>query len=239
MKMFGVVRCTARFALAVTMALPAIPSLHAQSMKVRPDAAGAAAAPVSQPQYASITGANDTLQLSRLPVTYNGVIYYADLTLALQFGVSGDGGVTFNVTPTVVASPALTVNNFKAGTYIGPADVNGDKSIIVVAGPAPLGNGGTGWSLTTTSASSPLTYPSTAVWYDEPIANNPLAIRLQNAKITSNQLSYGEGDSGSTWAPNSLLGFSQVGNTLVISDFSNCCGDQSTPYDTITYTLVP
>jgi hypothetical protein len=207
--------------------------------------------PVALPQYASITSTDNTIQISRLPIIDNGNLAYVDVTLAVTFGVDDNGQITVNfVPPTVVTSPTLLVNNFKAGTYVGPADVNGDKNIIVVAGPSPLAGGGSGWTLTTTSDSSPSTYPSTAVWYAEPLASNPLYSRITAAQITAqtaSAYSFGEGDSGSDpnndWPNNSLLGFNQVGNTLIVSSFTNnyCCGstDHPTPVDTITYTLQP
>lgn len=191
---------------------------------------------VVMPQYSTLTSTDDTIQASRLPVTYNGKAYYVDLTLALTAQVSSQGAVTIAVTPTSVASPTLIVNSFKAGTYVGPSNINGGKSIIVVSGPSPLPNGGTVWTLSLPTGSSTYTYPDTAVWYVEQIADSPLAARLSAAKITSSDYSYGVGDSASQWCSNSLLGFKQVGNTLSISNFSNCV-DHPTPIDSITYTL--
>ena len=218
-------------ALGICAALVAPPRTDAQV-----DQATTVAAPVVMPQYSTLTSTDGTIQASRLPVTYNGTAYYVDLTLALTAEVSSQGVVTIVVTPTSVASPALVVNSFKAGTYVGPANINGGKSVIVVSGPSPLPNGGTAWTLSAPSGSSPYTYPDTAVWYVEPIADSPLAARLSTAKITSTDYSYGIGDSGSDWCSNSLLGFRQVGNTLSISNFSNCV-DHQTPIDSITYTL--
>jgi hypothetical protein len=197
--------------------------------------ATAPAAPVILPQYSSITSTDGTIQVSRLPVTYNGKTYYVDLTLALKAEVSTKGVVTIASTATTVPSPPLIVDNFKAGTYVGPSTVLGGKAIIVVSGPSPLPNGGTAWTLASAPDSNGDTYPDTAVWYVESIANNPLASRIDAAKITSPDYAYGVG-SGGLWCNDALLGFSQVGNTLSISDFSNCY-DFETPVDTITYTL--
>jgi hypothetical protein len=197
--------------------------------------ATAPAAPVILPQYSSITSTDGTIQASRLPVTYNGKTYYVDLTLALTAEVSTKGVVTIAATPTSVPSPILIVDNFKAGTYVGPSTVLGGKAIIVVSGPSPLPNGGTAWTLASAPDSNVDTYPGMAVWYVESIANNPLASRIEAAKITSPDYAYGVG-SGGLWCNDSLLGFSQVGNTLSISEFSDC-GDNETPIDTITYTL--
>ena len=202
------------------------------------------AAAIAEPQYSSITSTNNVVQLSRLPIVYNGKTYYEDVTLTLDYTVDtavNPATLAVKVTPAEVTSPVLTVNGFKAGTYVGPSDVNGGKSIIVVSGPAPLSGGGSEWTLTTNSSSSTYTYPSTAVWYDEPIAGNPLATRIKNAKITSTAYAFGEGDSGgdpgNNWYTNTLMGFTQVGNTLSISSFTNGDTDSATPTDTITYTL--
>jgi len=202
---------------------------------------------VAEPQYSAITSTDNVVQISRLPIVYNGKIYYEDVNLTFDYTVdtaTNPATLEVRVTPEETAS-ATPSNAFKAGTYIGPSNVNGDKSIIVVTGPSPLSGGGSGWTLTTNTSSSTATYPSSAVWYVEDIGNNPDAPRLKAAGITSEQLYYGTGDSGSNpnneWPNNAILGFSQVGNTLTISSFTNsyCCGetDHSTPVDQITYTL--
>jgi hypothetical protein len=217
-------------ALGICAGLVSSPRADAQI-----DEATTVAAPVVLPQYSTLTSTDDTIQASRLPVTYNGKAYYVDLTLALKAEVSSKGVVTIAVTPTSVASPALVVNSFKAGTYVGPANLYGGQLEIVVSGPSPLPNGGTSWTISTPTGASLYTYPDTAVWYVEPIADSPLATRLSAAKITSANYSYGV---GANWAsPTPLLGFQQVGNTLSISNFSNGSTDYSTPQDTITYTL--
>ena len=74
-----------------------------------------------------------------------------------------------------------------------------------------------------------------------PIANNPGAARLTKAGITLAAWRYGTGNG---WGvTNALLGFSQIGNTLVIAIFTSCggfnCSDSGYPIDQITYTLVP
>jgi hypothetical protein len=218
------------------LALGLCAALSSSLAEAQIEEATTAAAPLVMPQYSTLTSTNDTIQASRLPVTYNGKAYYVDLTLALTAQVSSTGVVTIEVAPTSIPSPVLTVNNFKAGTYVGPSNVNGGQSIIVVSGPSPLPNGGTAWTLSTPTGASPYTYPNTAVWYVEPIADSPLEARLAAAKITSPDYSYGVGDGSPHWCNNSLLGFQQVGNTLSISNFSYC-GDNSTPIDSITYTL--
>jgi hypothetical protein len=201
------------------------------------DAATTTAEPVIMPQYSTLTSTDNTIQASRLPVTYAGKAYYVDLTLALTAEVSSKGVVSIAVTPASVPSVMLTVNSFKAGTYVGPSNIYGGKMEIVVSGPSPLPNGGTAWTLSTPAGASPDTYPDTAVWYVESIADSPLQARLSAAQITSPDYSYGVGSGApGTWCDNSLLGFQQVGNTLSISDFSYC-GDHSTPIDSVTYTL--
>jgi hypothetical protein len=229
-----------------SLALAALFPLASPAQELATQASSSPTAPaITLPQYASITSTTNAVQISRLPVNYGGKAYYIDVTLDLTANVESSGTVLLDVASSSSASPLLTTNNFKAGTYVGPSNVNGGKDIIVVSGPSALPGGGTGWSLSVASGGSTGTNPYTATWYDEPISANPLAPRINNDKITSNQLVYGVGDGGNsyncTWSNNNLLGFSQVGNTLVISDFSSACGggEGPTPVDTITYTLVP
>jgi hypothetical protein len=226
--------------LSICLAVLSLTAAKAQEEEAAPATVEPASttSAVAMPQYSTITSTNNTVQASRLPVTYEGKTYYVDLTIALTPTVSSKGVVTVAAKPTAVASPNPIVSTFKAGTYVGPSNINGGKSIIVVAGPSVLPNGGTAWTLSTNAESSSFTYPDTAVWYVEPIASNPLASRIIAAKITSTAYSFGVGDSSGAWCNNSLLGFAQVGNTLSISNFTNCA-DNSTPIDNITYTLVP
>ena len=230
------------FGLIVTAAVLA---LAATSYGQSSEATTAPAPALTQPQYSTITSTNNVVEASRVPVVYNGKTYYEDVTFTMTPEVSTSGEVTIETKTTAVTSPGPSASAFKAGTYVGPSNVNGGKNYIVVSGPSALPGGGAGWTLTTNSESSGATYPSTAVWYVEPIAHSPLATRLNAAKITNLAYSYGQGDSGSSpntdWPNNSLLGFSQVGNTLSISSFSYGNGytdDSGTPTDTITYTLV-
>jgi hypothetical protein len=85
----------------------------------------------------------------------------------------------------------------------------------------------------------------TATWYTGPIASNPLAARLSKAGITSTAWSYGVGlvcnlSYGSyAGSSNSLIGVSQVGNTLTFVSFTSSNTDTNLPVGQITYTLAP
>jgi hypothetical protein len=71
-----------------------------------------------------------------------------------------------------------------------------------------------------------------------PIANNPLAAQLKVAGATSTAWSYGTSTSSyRSWTIGTLIGVSQIGNTLTIVAFSNT--GTGVPFDQITYTLAP
>ena len=78
--------------------------------------------------------------------------------------------------------------------------------------------------------------------YDGTITNNPIYARIQAAEIKFTGWSYGfgggyYGGEGSDWYTNSLLGFSQVGDTLTIQSFTDASGkDHSQPVNQVTYT---
>jgi len=227
---------------AVSIGAALLAPVAGRAQDFEPEATTPAAA-VAEPQYSSLSSTNNVIQGTRVPVFYNGNTYYVDLTLTLEpeVTISTKGVATVTATATVVATPSPNpiVNNFKAGTYVSPSNINGGTTYIVVSGPSPLAGGGSGWTITTNSKSTPQTYPSSATWYVESNASNPLAARIKAAGITSTAYSYGVGDAGSNWDNNSLLGFLQVGNSLEIVNFTSYGNDNNTPQDTITYTLVP
>jgi hypothetical protein len=134
------------------------------------------------------------------------------------------------------------LSSFKAGNYVGPVNIGGGKASITVSGPGVTEAGTTAWSLASSPGAWGYTYPNSATWYTGPIASNPLAARLQAAKITSTDYSYGMVGSESwtedgTWYTGTLIGVSQIGNTLTIVSFTTGGKDYSTPVDSITYTL--
>jgi len=191
-------------------------------------------------QYASLTGSGNIINVGRVPVTNSsGNIVYQDLILT--FAANASGQLTLAGAPKITPSlnPLTTV--FKAGKYIAPSSIDFGAGFITVGGPGVLGGGLTEWTLSLPSGSYGCTAPTSAEWYVGPLASNPLAARLQAAKITSSAWSYGNGFAAfqsSNWADNTLLGFSQVGNTITIASFTQNGVDHNLPVDQVTYTLV-
>lgn len=198
-------------------------------------------APYAEVQYATLTGSTDVINVTMLPLVTPTGIVYKNVTVPLEVSVSSTGVVTVTTgTPTVVAAPTPIVSNFVAGNYIGP-----QKQLLTLSGPGVTSNGATEWSVTTTSGSTVCTYPSTATFYDGPLANSPLYARLQKAGITSTAYSYGVmgsqacyGGAGDYWYNGNIVGFSQTGNALTIVSFTyDETEDFSTPQAQVTYTL--
>jgi hypothetical protein len=133
------------------------------------------------------------------------------------------------------------VSSFQAGNYQSPSTILAGKATITLTGPGDAGGGILQWTLANTPGADNCTYPNTATLFVGPIANNPLAgARLIKAGITSTAWSYGVGNGGNcNWYSNALLGFSQIGNTLMIALFTDYYGDRAAPVDQIIYTLVP
>lgn len=209
--------------------------------------------PVPQPrfQYAAITGSNNTITLTRVPVLLVGGTYaYQDLTL--EFSIDTDGNWSL-AKSTIVASPELVVSGFKPGNYRPPkAYTDFGEGYISVSGPGVLSSTATAWTVSAVidkdlknSIWDKTPYPESATFYVSPLATHPLTARLKKAGITSTAWSYGvgggaNGRSPSAWGYGSILGFSQVGNTITIASFTKYgTSDQSEPVDQITYTLIP
>ena len=191
-------------------------------------------------QDAGVATSTNTIDVTRVPVVNSkGTITYYDISLVFEQSGSGEP-VLVSGSPVVATSAKPNSANFIAGTYIAPTGMFDNNGIITVSGPSALAGGGTEWTLTLPSGAYGETYPNSAVWYVEPIASNPLAARIQKAGLTSTQYSYGVGNTFTDhWYENSLLGFSQSGNSLTITDFTNLGNDvdQSTSADQITYIL--
>lgn len=189
-------------------------------------------------QYAALAGSGSTITAVWVPVTVKGVTKYENVTIPLQFAETPTGQFVVTAgTPTLSPSPTPQVNGFKPGTYKGPTQIEAGEMGIAVAGPGTTVNGATIWTYTSAGTAGCI-YPSNGYWYDGPLAGNPLAARVKAAGIVNaSQWSFGLlGDQNCGWYTNSLLGFSQVGNTITIADFTNGEGDHSLPVDTITYT---
>jgi hypothetical protein len=198
-------------------------------------------------QQATLTGSGNTINATHIPVvTASGVTVYVNL--AMQFNADANGNLTLSSGfPQVTPFPALLTSGFVAGRYVGPSAILAGKTNVTVSGPGVTDGGATQWSLSAAAGADVSTFPSSATWYVGPIANNPLAARISKAGITSTALSYGVGSSqfgnvNSTfaWYPNTLIGVSQIGNTITIASFTSSGNvDSNIPRDQITYTLVP
>jgi hypothetical protein len=191
-------------------------------------------------QNATLTGSGNTITAVNIPVVISvGVIVYVSLNL--QFNVDSNGN--FTVTPgypQITQSFTPLASNFVAGNYVGPSNINSGNNLVTVSGPGITSGGATEWSLAASAGGSNYTYPPSATWYVGPIASNPIASRLQSAGITSTAYSYGVtgGNVGNIyWEPNTLIGVSQIGNTITLVSFSYNGNDRNVPQDQITYTL--
>lgn len=207
-------------------------------------AAVTATPPYALFQYGSLTGSGNTITASWVPIiTASGATIYRNLTL--QFSVDAAGNLTITPGyPQIVPAPIVQVTSFMAGNYVGPGNVGAGKALITVSGPGSRVGGATEWSLATTPGAWPSTYPNSAAWYAGALANNPLITRLQAAKLTSNAWTYGVVGSNpftvdGTWFTNTLIGVSQIGDTLTIASFTDSGGhDHNVPVDQITYTRI-
>lgn len=230
----------AAFAVAVSTALNTV---HAQNQddEARPDALSSS---YVQFQYATITGTNNTLNITMLPVVTTTGTTYKNLTLTVN--VSAEGVVSVEPSSLKVTSaPTIMASSFKAGKYVGPSSVNDGKNIITVTGPGVVPGGTTVWSLVSSSDPSVCTYPLSGTWYVGPLSNNPLAARLKKVGITSTAYSWGVAgnpsascDPGLNWSNGSIIGVSQTGNSITFASFtSDGAFDKNYPVDQITYTL--
>jgi hypothetical protein len=193
-------------------------------------------------QQSTLTGSGNTITATQVPVVISsGITVYVNATL--QFNVDSNGNLTLSAGfPQVFPAPALLTSSFKAGRYVGPGTTAFANFIVTVAGPGVLDGGATAWSLAAPTGASTFTSPSSATWYVGPIASNPLAARLKSAGITSTAWSYGVGSgypSTPNWATNTLIGVSQIGNTLTIASFTNNSADKAIPVEQITYPRAP
>ncbi|HEX4770810.1 MAG TPA: hypothetical protein VH351_08285 [Bryobacteraceae bacterium] len=197
------------------------------------------ASPFASFQYATLTGTTNTVNASLLPVVNSsGVTVLENVTL--NFGFNSSGQLIISSLHAVPAPPSV-VSGFKAGHYCGPTSWS-TNLVIAVSGPGLTSGGATEWTLANTPAAYYNTYPSSATWYVGTVTNNPIYARLSKAGVKFTGWSYGigggaYGGEGSDWSTNSLLGFSQVGNTLTIQSFTDNSGvDHSQPVNQITYT---
>ena len=210
--------------------------------------------PYSLFQFATLTGSDNTITVTRVPViTASGNTIYKNV--AIQFEVDADGNLTLTPEfPKVIDALPLLVSSFIAGNYVGPGTLLGGKATVIINGPGPTAGGAAAWSLTAAPDATQCTYPASATWYVGPIESNPLAARLRRESITSTAWSYGVTGASSCsssisssvsstidrfWRSGTLIGVSQTGNAVTIASFSEFGGDNSAPRDQITYRLVP
>jgi hypothetical protein len=192
--------------------------------------------PYAEFQNSTLTGSTNTIAVSNLPVvTGTGSIIYDNVTI--QFDVAPDGTLTVGSTQ-ITAAPSVYANSFEAGTY----QVAGNGEFIVVSGPGITNGGSTEWSFATTNGDCVNQY--SAAWYVGPIKNSPYYTRIKAAGVPLTGFSYGVGGgtpgcSSSTWAPNSLLGFSQTGGQMSIVSFTLNSVDQSQQVAQASYSLQP
>jgi hypothetical protein len=221
-----------RFARLVAIVLTSTAAWLSPAIAQTSEAGATATPPYALFQYATLTGSNNTINATWLPVvSATGTTSYVNVTIEFKVSSTGQLSVVLGY-PKVMPAPAPLVSSFIAGNYASP---NG-SGLITVTGPGIMTDGSTEWSLAASPGASTCTYPDSAMWYVGPLSGSPLAARLQAAGITSTAWSYGVGDSGCSWSANSLLGFSQIGNQLTIVDFTNG-KDYPTPVDSIVYTL--
>jgi hypothetical protein len=222
-------------ALVLTVALIFSPNLfvaHAQNPQ----------APYALLQYSTLTGSGNTITATQIPIVLgSGLTVYA--SLSMQFNVDAAGNLTLSPGyPQVAPAPLLLTSSFMAGQYAGPSTILAGKALVTVSGPGVTDGGATEWSLSAASGANIGTYPGSATWYVGPIASSPLAARLSNAKLTSTAWSYGIATSScgcSTWQADTLIGASQIGNTITFVSFTRNGVDANTPFDQITYKLAP
>jgi hypothetical protein len=205
----------------------------------------AQSAPYPLLQNAILSGSGNTINATQVPVvTAAGTTVYVNFSL--QFNADATGNITVaSNSLAVTLAPALISSSFRAGTYVSGSNTLSGTGSIVVAGPAVTDGGATIWTDTTPTGANSCTYPGNSTWYVGPLANSPYAARLKKAGLTSTAFSYGVIGSqncsyGSNWHSDSLIGLTQVGNTLTIVDFSDVNNnDYALPVDQITYTLKP
>jgi hypothetical protein len=231
-------------ALAVGMCTTRI-GVHAQNED--DEAAAATATAYAEFQYATLSGSNNVVNVTMLPVVLsNGSIVYKNLTLQVDVNPTTGKITVASGSPTETAAPVPQISSFKAGNYVGPGGISSQETqLLTLTGPGVAAGGATEWSTSTSPGATGCTYPSSATFYVGPLASNPLYPRLKKAGITSTAYSYGlagvqtcSGD-GLWFINGSILGFSQTGNALTIVSFTyDSTEDQNTPGSQITYTLI-
>ncbi len=182
-----------------------------------------AATPTSYFGSALITGTNNRISVTRVPVIDSaGTVTYKDVTI--NFVVNSTGGLSFTSSP-ITPSPALITSGFKAGTY---KDTRGNK--YAVTGPSVIpGTTRTAWSLAFTTGPDAAQFSMS--WVTGPIAGHPNQSSLTARSITTTAYSWGtvgveqfktSSFPFSYWGNYArVVGAAQAGNQLVFHLFSN------------------
>jgi hypothetical protein len=189
-------------------------------------------------EEAAIVGLHEGLTATSIPVPIaGGGIVYWDMTVLLATDGRGSlalapGYPKFQPVPVFLAG-------FRAGDY-GP---------VTVTGPGVGSPGATIWSLATNKRANACTVPVSALWDVGPIADNPLAARIEKDGIISADYAYGLVGAGpaADCAPSTrpafgqgaLIGVWQAESSLTIVSFTSNGTDYKTPIAQITYNLLP
>ena len=182
-----------------------------------------AATPTMQAESATLSGANNTVVITRVPTTTaTGAVKVWNITL--QFDVDGLTGkpTIAPLFPTIVTSPSVTVSNFKPGAY---KDGRGNK--YTVGGPNIVAGGRTSWSISMQPNAGGAIF--SAAWTTGFIAGHPNQASLTERAITSTAFSWGISGSSTQdssgpfygWSTGRVVGAAQTGNSLVLHLFSD------------------
>jgi hypothetical protein len=171
---------------------------------------------------ALITGADNRISVSRVPVIDSaGTVTYKDLTI--DFDVSSVGELNMSAyNPTITASPALITSGFKAGNY---KDARGNK--YAVTGPSVIpGTTRTTWSLAFVTGADASQFSMS--WVTGPITGHPNQSSLTARSITTTAYSWGIVGAVSPisglfpfngWLNANVVGAAQAGDQLVLHYF--------------------
>jgi hypothetical protein len=240
----------AALALSALFGLGVCASAHAQASGSprEPEAASTgstATTPTILLQYADVVSADSTIYLTRTPVTTTTgsttTTAYYDVTIQVTIDPETGKPTVAAGAVTAVPSPSLLVSAIKTGTYTAIASGENPYG-IVITGPG-VDAGGSTYTVNPPAGNYNLGPAYKSAFWAGPLANNPLIspARFEKAGITTAQgWSFGvNGPGGGSWEQNDLIGFKQVGDTVLIGEFTNNNGtDQNTPVATFSYTFL-
>jgi hypothetical protein len=243
----------AALALGALFALGACASTHAQDSGSprEPEATSSettATTPAILLQYADVVSAGSTIYLTRTPVTTTAgsttTTAYWDVTILVTIDPDTGKPTVAAGAVTAVPSPSLLVSAIKTGTYTALASGENPYGILVT-GPG-VEPGGSTYTVNPATGKYNLGPANSSLFWVGPLTNNPYITpaRFEKAGITTAQ-GWSFGVNGSSydstngvWSPNDIVGFKQVGDTVLIGDFTNKGTDQNTPVATFSYTFL-